>query len=54
VVLWLSWLNPWLLFGVLLVALAGMVAMIWLFAKFLRQLLRRFSGSVVAVRNPGA
>lgn len=52
VVLWLSWLSPWLLFGVLFVALLGMVAMIWLFAKFLRQLVRRFSGSVVAVKHP--
>jgi uncharacterized protein DUF4126 len=51
-VLWLSWLSPWLLFGVLLVALLGMVGLIWLFAKFLRQLLRRFGGSVVAVKHP--
>jgi hypothetical protein len=47
-VLWLSWVSPWLLFGVLFVALAGMVALIWLFAKFLRGLLRRFSGPAVA------
>jgi hypothetical protein len=43
VMLWLSWSNPLLFFGVLLVALAVMAALIWVFAKFLRLLARRLS-----------
>jgi hypothetical protein len=41
--LWLSWVHPWVFFAGLAVALAVMVVLIWVLAKFLRQLLRRFA-----------
>ncbi|MGY4830911.1 DUF4126 domain-containing protein [Sphaerotilaceae bacterium SBD11-9] len=41
--LWLSWVHPLVFFGVLACALVSMVALIWVFAKFLRQLARRLS-----------
>ncbi len=41
--LWLSWEHPALFFVALAVALAGMVALTWVLAKFLRRLLRRVS-----------
>jgi hypothetical protein len=41
--LWLSWAHPFWFFGALAVALAVMVALIWLFARFLRRLARRMS-----------
>lgn len=43
VMLWLSWAHPLVFFGVLLLALLVMVVLIWVFAKFLRQLLRLLS-----------
>jgi hypothetical protein len=42
--LWLSWAHPEVFFVVLAVALVVMVALIWVFGKFLRQLARRVSG----------
>jgi hypothetical protein len=41
--LWLSWAHPLVFFGVLVFALVVMVALTWVFAKFLRLLLRRVS-----------
>lgn len=41
--LWLSWAHPLAFFGVLVLALVVMVALTWVFAKFLRLLLRRLS-----------
>jgi hypothetical protein len=41
--LWLSWEHPYWFFAALGVALIVMVALIWVFGKFLRQLARRFS-----------
>jgi hypothetical protein len=43
VMLWLSWAHPLVFFGVLVFALVVMVALTWVFAKFLRLLLRRVS-----------
>lgn len=43
VMLWLSWAHPAVFFGGLALALVVMVTVIWVLAKFLRQLLRRFS-----------
>ena len=42
--LWLSWEHPYLFFAALAIALVVMVALIWVFAKFLRRLARRVSG----------
>ncbi|MES2101932.1 MAG: DUF4126 domain-containing protein [Pseudomonadota bacterium] len=42
--LWLSWEHPTLFFAALAVALVVMVALTWVFAKFLRRLSRRVSG----------
>ena len=42
--LWLSWTHPTVFFAALAVALVVMVALIWVFAKFLRGLVRRVSG----------
>jgi len=44
IALWLSWTQPEVFFTLLAVALVVMVALIWLFAKFLRQLVRRVFG----------
>jgi hypothetical protein len=44
VALWLSWAHPTLFFVALAAALVVMVALIWLLAKFLRQLARRLTG----------
>ncbi len=41
--LWLSWEHPYAFFAALGLALIVMVALIWVFGKFLRQLVRRFS-----------
>ena len=41
--LWLSWAHPELFFAALAVALVVMLALIWVFGRFLRQLLRRVS-----------
>ena len=41
--LWLSWAHPLVFFGALAIALVVMVTLIWVLAKFLRQLLRRFA-----------
>jgi hypothetical protein len=46
--LWLSWVSPWLFFTGLAVLLIVMVVTIWLLAKFLRQLLRRFARATPA------
>jgi hypothetical protein len=45
VMLWLSWAHPLVFFGGLVLALAVMAALIWVFAKFLRVLARRFTRS---------
>ena len=42
--LWLSWEHPSVFFAALAVALVVMVALTWVFAKFLRGLARRVSG----------
>lgn len=42
--LWLSWEHPYVFFAALAFALVVMVAMTWVFAKFLRRLARRVSG----------
>jgi Domain of unknown function (DUF4126) len=42
--LWLSWAHPLAFFAALAVALVVMVALIWVFAKFLRSLMHRVSG----------
>jgi len=42
--LWLSWEHPYVFFITLAVALVVMVALTWVFAKFLRRLARRVSG----------
>jgi membrane protein YdbS with pleckstrin-like domain len=41
--LWLSWAHPYMFFAALALALVVMVALIWVFGKFLRQLARRVS-----------
>ena len=46
--LWLSWANPVVFFVVLGVALAVMVALVWVLAKFLRALARRVTGGLRA------
>ncbi|MET0334554.1 MAG: DUF4126 domain-containing protein [Rhizobacter sp.] len=48
VMLWLSWMHPWVFFAGLAVALVVMVSTIWVLAKFLRQLLRRFARAMPA------
>jgi len=42
--LWLSWVHPYVFFGVLAVALVVMVIVTWMLAKFLRRLAQRVSG----------
>ena len=42
--LWLSWQHPYVFFAALALALVVMVALTWVFAKFLRRLARRVSG----------
>jgi ABC-type phosphate/phosphonate transport system permease subunit len=42
--LWLSWTHPAVFFGALAVALAVMVATIWVLAKFLRRMVQRVDG----------
>jgi len=46
--LWLSWVSPVVFFVVLGVALAVMVALVWVLAKFLRALARRVTGGLRA------
>jgi hypothetical protein len=46
--LWLSWVHPLVFFGSLAVVLVVMAVLIWVLAKFLRQLLRRFSRATPA------
>lgn len=48
VMLWLSWAHPWVFFAGLACALVLMVTLIWVLAKFLRQLLRRFTRAAPA------
>ena len=45
VMLWLSWAHPLVFFIALALGLAAMVALIWVFAKFLRVLVRRLTRS---------
>ncbi len=47
--LWLSWEHPAVFFVALAVALVVMIAAIWVFAKFLRAIVRRLSGRSVVV-----
>ena len=42
--LWLSWSHPYVFFAALAVALVLSAVLVWLLAKFLRQLARRVSG----------
>ncbi len=42
--LWLAWAHPWLFFPLLALALAAMLATLWLLGRFLRQGLRRLAG----------
>jgi hypothetical protein len=51
--LWLSWAHPALFFAALAIALAVMFGLIWVLAKFLRQLARRVSG-LFATASPSA
>lgn len=44
--LWLSWVHPWVFFGSLALAVVAMWVLIWVLAKFLRQLLRRFARAI--------
>ena len=44
--LWLSWVHPWVSFAGLAVAVLVMGVLIWVLAKFLRQLLRRFARAI--------
>jgi hypothetical protein len=46
--LWLSWAHPLVFFAALVVTLVVMVGLIWVLAKFLRQLMRRFSRATPA------
>jgi hypothetical protein len=48
VMLWLSWAHPAFFFGGLVAALLVMGVLIWVLAKFLRQLLRRFARATPA------
>jgi hypothetical protein len=48
VMLWLSWEYPLLFFAGLAVALVVMGVLIWVLAKFLRQVVRRFSRATPA------
>jgi len=49
--LWLSWEHPYVFFAMLGVALVVMVALIWVFGKFLRLLVRRVSERFSANRS---
>ena len=46
VMLWLSWVHPAVFFVGLVLALVVMAALIWVFARFLRVLARRFTRSM--------
>jgi hypothetical protein len=46
--LWLSWAHPIVFFAALAVVLVVMLVMVWVLAKFLRQLVRRFSRATPA------
>ncbi|MBL0728309.1 DUF4126 domain-containing protein [Piscinibacter sp. HJYY11] len=46
--LWLSWVHPWVFFAGLALAVVAMLVLIWVLAKFLRQLLRRFARAIPA------
>ncbi len=48
--LWLSWAHPMVFFGALAVALLVSAVLVWVLAKFLRQLARRVSGWFGAAR----
>jgi len=49
--LWLSWEHPYVFFGVLSVVIVISLVLIWVLAKFLRQVARRVSG-LFAARQP--
>ena len=51
--LWLSWAQPWTFFAVLAVAVVAMLAVTWMLAKFLRALVRRFTGRARASVSAG-
>jgi hypothetical protein len=53
IALWLSWSHPLVFFAALAVALVVMVALVWLLAKFLRQLVRRLRGRGADVVEAG-
>jgi hypothetical protein len=46
--LWLSWTYPLAFFASLAVVVVGMLVLIWVLAKFLRQLVRRFTRTAPA------
>ena len=50
--LWLSWTHPVWFFAALTVAVVVMVGLIWMFAKFLKTLVRRVSGRSAEVAAP--
>ena len=52
--LWLSWTHPVWFFAALVVAVLVMVGLIWVFAKFLKALVRRVSGRSADVAAPAA
>ena len=52
--LWLSWTHPVIFFVALVVALAVMVGLIWVLAKFLKGMVRRVSGCDADVPAPAA
>ena len=52
--LWLSWTHPVWFFAALVVAVVVMVGLIWVFAKFLKALVRRVSGRSADVAAPAA
>ena len=52
--LWLSWEHPVAFFAALAVAVVVMVGLIWVFAKFLKALLRRVSGRGADLAAPAA
>ena len=52
--LWLSWTHPMLFAAALAVAVVVMVGLIWVFARFLKALLRRVSGRGADVAAPAA
>jgi RsiW-degrading membrane proteinase PrsW (M82 family) len=48
--LWLSWAHPYVFFAALAVMVLVMILVIWMLARFVRQVFRRFSGSKPSLR----